>query len=120
MTTPTFTLIVSIIVRLGEGGLTEVQPFTMLEACVQRQMSLDARLKGKVAALGSRCEHVPPEARLRSAFGGQAAARDRRAGQAAARDRQAGQRRGRQTPHREAGGTVRFERELPPPQVPAR
>ena len=61
MTTPTFTLIVSIIVRLGEGGLTEVQPFTMLEACLQRQMSLDVRLKGKVAALDSRCEEVPPK-----------------------------------------------------------
>jgi hypothetical protein len=61
MTTPTFTLIVSIIVRLGEGGLTDVQPFTMLEACLQRQMSLDVRLKGKVAALDSRCEEVPPK-----------------------------------------------------------
>ena len=61
MTTPAFTLIVSIIVRLGEGGLTEVQPFTTLEACVQRQTSIDVQLKGRVAAFDSRCEEVPPK-----------------------------------------------------------
>jgi hypothetical protein len=54
-------LIVSIIARFGEGGLTEVQPFTTLEACLQRQTSLDVQLKGKVAAFDSRCEELPPK-----------------------------------------------------------
>jgi len=58
MTAPTFILITSIIVRIGEGGLTDAQPFTTFEACLQSKIRLDTQLKTKVAAL-DRCEEAP-------------------------------------------------------------
>lgn len=61
MTAPSFILITSIIVRIGEGGLTEVQPFATLDACFQSKLSLDVELKGKVAALDNRCEETTPK-----------------------------------------------------------
>src|SRR5437667_11900612 len=59
MTAPTFILITSIIVRIGEGGLTDAQPVTNLEACLQNKIRLDTQLKTKVAALDIRCEETP-------------------------------------------------------------
>ena len=61
MTAPSFILITSIIVRFGEGGLTEARPFTTLEVCFQNKISLDIQLKGKVASLDSRCEEMSPK-----------------------------------------------------------
>lgn len=55
-----YVLIVSVIIRIGQGGLTELHTFDTLEICVKNQIHFVEQLRKKVAAIDAQCFKIPP------------------------------------------------------------